>query len=271
MLAKRTLPPEYREWNRRWGAPRGRAAALFTQLGRLGPDARRLLRHQRLLAKGRGPFSFQGNTSTRTYEYPWTYFQLVGRGPGRVLEIGGAYSGLQLVLSKEGNEVHNVDPFVDYGDTSYVADPLDELRYLNKVFGTDVTLHRATLPEAGLDGPFDAVCCVSTLEHLTDADREATLKTARELLAPGGLLVLTVDLFLNVAPFCDRAENQYGTNASIARIEEIVACEMVAGDRRELCGYPEFSTDYVLGNLEDFAISTGYPQLAQLVTFRAPG
>jgi SAM-dependent methyltransferase len=221
------------------------------------------------VGRTRGPFAFQGNTSTRAVEYPWTYFQLAGRAPGRILEIGGAYSGLQFVLSKEGNEVHNVDPFFDYGDTSYAADPVAEHAHLNKMFGTDVVLHRATLPEAGLEGPFDAVCCVSTIEHLTDADREATLTEARRLLAPGGLLVLTVDLFLNVAPFSSRVENQYGTNASIARIEEIVQCELVEGDRRELCGYPEFSTDHVLGHLEEYAINIGYPQLAQLATFRA--
>ena len=36
-------------------------------------------------------------------------------------------------------------------------------------------------------------------------------------------------------------------------------------------GYEEFSTDRILSRLEEFAIGTGYPQLAELVSFRAPG
>ena len=93
----------------------------------------------------------------------------------------------------------------------------------------------------------------------------------KRLLVPGGLLVLTIDLFLNLAPFCSRAANVWGTNMSVAWIEEILGYPMVAGDRRELNGYPEFSTDDVLSRLEEFAISTHYPQMAQLVAFRAPG
>ena len=80
----------------------------------------------------------------------------------------------------------------------------------------------------------------------------------------------TVDLFMNLEPFCDRKANEWGSNASIAWIEELVGYEMVAGDRSELCGFPEFSTERILSHLEDYAVSTQYPQLAQLITFRAP-
>jgi hypothetical protein len=83
--------------------------------------------------------------------------------------------------------------------------------------------------------------------------------------------VLTIDLFLNLAPFCSRTTNVWGTNASVAWIDEILGYTMVTGDRAELYGYQEFSTDRILSRLEEFAIGTGYPQLAQLVCFRAPG
>ena len=270
MLARREIPDNYRRWNDTWGAPHGRHQVAFDLLSRLpGSTGKTILRNQQV-QRDRGPFAFQPNTSTRSVEYPWTYFQLAALGPGRILEIGGALSGLQFVLAKAGHEVHNVDPFFDYGVGDYDVDPVAEHAALNKVFGTDVTLHRATLPEAELTGTFAAAICVSTIEHLSSEDIEATLDAAKRLLAPGGLLVLTVDLFLNLAPFCSRQSNVWGSNASIARIEKILGYEMVSGDRTELYGYPEFSTDAIQCRLDEFAIGVHYPQMAQLVTFQAP-
>ena len=92
----------------------------------------------------------------------------------------------------------------------------------------------------------------------------------KSLLSPGGLVVLTIDLFLNLTPFCSRKTNIWGTNVSVAWIDELLGYTMVAGDRSELYGYEEFSTDQILSRLEEFTIGAGYPQLAQLVSFQAP-
>jgi Methyltransferase domain len=262
MLARRELPREYALWNRAWAAPYGRRSPAIALLKPLG---------DRRVRRARGPFAFQGNTSTRAYEYPWAYFELADLGAGRILEIGGALSGLQFVLAKQGHEVHNVDPFFDYGKGDYSIDPLAEHTALNQSFGTNVTLHRSTLPEANIAGHFSAVVCISTLEHLPPESIEATLKAAKSMLCPGGRIVLSVDLFLNLKPFCSRPSNGWGTNASVAWIEEILGYTMVTGDRSELYGYQEFSTDRILSHLDEFAIGAGYPQLAQLVSFKAPG
>jgi hypothetical protein len=281
MLARRELPPEYEDWNVLWGAPWGRrAVASPLDCGRSEKVVRYLERFPRKVRmpvlrsapmhRFRGPFAFQPNSSTRAYEYPWAFYQLRGLGPSRVLEVGGALSGLQFVLDKSGHEVHNVDPFFDYGDGQYDVDPIAEHAALNRSFGTHVVLHRTTLPAADLTGQFSAVLCISTLEHLSEQDVAATLAAAKEILSPGGLLILTVDLFLNLEPFCDRKANQWGGNASIAWIEELVGYEMVVGDRSELYGYPEFSAERILSGLEEFAVATQYPQMAQLITFRAP-
>jgi SAM-dependent methyltransferase len=248
----------------------GRNEKLVEYVERLPERLRVPVLRSAQMNRARGPFAFQPNTSTRSYEYPWAFYQVEGLGPSRILEIGGALSGLQFVLAKSGHEVHNVDPFFDYGKGQYEVDPIAEHAALNRTFGTDVTLHRATLPMAHLTGQFSAVLCISTIEHLSEQDIAATLSVAKEILAPGGFLVLTVDLFLNLEPFCDRKTNQWGSNASIAWIEELVGYEMVVGDRSELYGYPEFSVERILSRLEEFAISTQYPQMAQLVTFRAP-
>jgi 2-polyprenyl-3-methyl-5-hydroxy-6-metoxy-1,4-benzoquinol methylase len=282
MLARRQLPAEFEAWCVAWGAPWGRHAVasprnsgrsekLVERVSRLPEKVRTPVLRSAGMNRARGPFAFQPNTSTRGYEYPWAFFQVQGLGPSRILEIGGALSGLQFVLAKSGHEVHNVDPFFDYGSGLYDVDPIAEHAALNRSFGTHVTLHRSTLPETNLTGQFSAVLCISTIEHLSEQDIASTLTAAKKVLAPGGLLVLTVDLFLNLVPFCDRKTNQWGTNASIAWIEELIGYEMVVGDRSELYGYPEFSVPSILSRLEEFAISTQYPQMAQLITFRAPG
>ncbi len=262
MLARRELPHAYAQWNRTWAAPYGRrspAVALLRPLGR------------NRVRQARGPFAFQGNTTTRAYEYPWAYHQLADLSASRILEIGGALSGLQFVLARHGHEVHNVDPFFDYGKGNYDIDPAAEHATLNQTFGTNVVLHRSTLPEADLVGGYSAVVCISTLEHLPHDSIQATLGAIKPLLNPGGLVVLTVDLFLNLKPFCSRPTNIWGTNVSVAWLDELLGYPMVTGDRAELNGYQEFSTDRILSHLEEFAIGAGYPQLAQLVTFRAPG
>lgn len=271
MLARRELPRDYQRFNYRWGAPNGRATLPIRAAERLPRPLKQMVQNSDRYRRSRGPFAVQPNTSTRSYEYPWAYSQLAELGPSRVLEIGGALSGLQFVMAKAGHEVHSVDPFFDYGAGAYDIDPLGQIAVLNRAFGTDVVLHRTTLPDADLAGTFGAILCISTLEHLSPADAEATLRAAKKLLAPGGLMILTVDLFLNLVPFCERTSNVWGTNASVAWMDEILGYEMVSGNRDELYGYPEFSTERVLSRLEDFAIGANYPQLAQLVTFRSPG
>ncbi len=279
MLARRELPQQYAQWNRFWGAPGGRRwpnavreRVWDATSGRRWPPAVALLErldNRPLVQRVRGPFAFQVNSPTRAYEYPWAYHQLADLGPSRILEIGGALSGLQFVFAKDGHEVHNVDPFFDYGAGDYDIDPVAEHASLNRTFGTNVVLHRSTLPETELAGSFSAILCISTLEHLPPESIEATLSRVKQLIAPGGLVVLTIDLFLDLTPFCSRTTNRWGINASVAWIEDLLGYKVVTGERAELYGYEEFSTDEILSRLEEFAINAGYPQMAQLVTFQA--
>jgi 2-polyprenyl-3-methyl-5-hydroxy-6-metoxy-1,4-benzoquinol methylase len=270
MLARRQLPPEFEKWNLKWGVPYGLHSTAMAMLNTLPASPRAGILRQRAVQRARGPFAFQPNSSTRSYEYPWTYHQLAGFGTSRILEIGGALSGLQFVLAKEGHEVHNVDPFVDYGSGEYEVNPVSEHAHLNALFSTDVTLHRATLPDARIDGSFDAVYCISTIEHLTPADIEETMTRVKQLLKPGGLLVVTLDLFLNLEPFSSRTSNEWGTNLPASWLQELTGFELVAGVREELYGYEQFSTNYLLSHLEDYAINIYYPTLAQLMTLKAP-
>lgn len=260
VLARKPIPQSFVSWNRANGAPSGRrnlATAAVRRLPGRGVD----YRYARIL----GPFAFQGNSSTRAFEYPWVFQSIEPSAGLRLLEIGGALSGLQFVLSRLGCEVHNVDPFVDFGCGPYPTHPERVLAQLNRALHTDVTLHRSTLVEARLEGTFDVIYSVSTLEHMTHTAIQSTIAAARGLLSPGGRVVLTLDLFLDVAPFTGRSDNQWGQNVSAAWLADLFGLDLVIGDTRELYGFHEFSVDYVLSHLSEYVVSSGYPQLAQLM------
>ncbi|HEX4163447.1 MAG TPA: class I SAM-dependent methyltransferase, partial [Acidimicrobiales bacterium] len=186
--------------------------------------------------------------------------------PGlRILEIGGGLSGFQFALARSGCEVHNVDPFVGswYGS----APPATMHGQMNTAFNTNVRLHHGRLEDSDVVGPFDALCCLSTLEHLTDEEIAGALSTARSLLTPSARVVLTVDLFINVRPFTSRPVATAGRNISIAWLQELLRGIRTFGDPKELYGCPEFETDHVLSNLEDYILFPELAQLAQLVAF----
>jgi SAM-dependent methyltransferase len=261
VLARRVMPPEFLAWNEQWKAPQGRDG------GGIVGDPTALSRRK---ASRLGTFVFQPNSTTRAYEYPWAYHQLPVTTGARILEVGGALSGFQFVLAGQGAHVTNVDPFVDYGGTKEVPrDPIAVHRRICELARVEVDLVRATIDRADLAAAsFDAACCISTIEHLSDDDIATVLDEVVAALKPGAPLVLTLDLFLNLAPFSDRTTNQWGTNVSVRQLVERSGLELAVGDPAELYGYDAFDPRTILSRLEEFAIGEGYPQLAQLVVLR---
>ncbi len=263
LLATLHLPDAYHDWNRRWLAPQGADGRTYL------PPTTRL---RRRAARALGPFVWQPNSSTRAFEYPWAFLTAQPRPGQRLLEIGGALSGLQFVLARTGATVVNVDPLVPYGgEDSYGADPLSLHRWLNEVHGTDVVLLATTVEEAALPpASFDTVFCISTIEHLRPEAVETILREATRALRPGGRFLLTVDLFLNLVPFTRRRTNEWGENVSVRWLVEASGLDLVAGDRAELFGYDEFDPERILSSLERYAVGTGYPQLAQTIVLAKP-
>jgi len=125
-----------------------------------------------------------GNVNERAAEMPYVFRGLAGLGSGaRVLDVGAAESTVALSLASLGYEVTAVDP------RSY---PFSHPRLVT------VT---STLEAWNGDRPFDAVICLSTIEHVglgaygveAGADRAdiPAMQRLRELTKPGGRLLLT--------------------------------------------------------------------------------
>lgn len=263
MLARRELPKAYLEWNQSRGAPFGypqaRNLAFAARLA--DPDPARF-----------GPFGFSWASTTRVYEYPWAYD--VGEfKPGmRVLEVGGGLAGMQFLLAQEGYQVVNVDRAADYSQQGGPPMPgfdwwLSRERHdaINKALGTSVTLLTGSLLDAEIpDQSFDRALCISVLEHMPPPAARSVLERIRDLLVPGGRLVLTVALFLDLVPFGVRDSNHWGRNLDICALTKGCGLDIVAGDRSELLGFPEFDVAAVAAQLPDLFIGF-YPCLAQLL------
>lgn len=111
----------------------------------------------------------------RPIEYRFVFEQLAMHTPHRVLDVGTGTSALPSLMRQCGFVVTAIDNVRDYWQHG-----LDNRHY--HIVDDDITRPR-------LDGGFDLVTCISTLEHIRDAD--AAVRGMFSLLKPGGLLVLT--------------------------------------------------------------------------------
>jgi hypothetical protein len=146
------------------------------------------------------------------------------------------------------------------------------MRKLNARFGTRVDLRPTVAGRAGLDsGLYDRVFSISVLEHLPDEDIHEAMECAFRWLKPGGLMIMTIDLSLNLHPFCSRRANEYGCNQDVYKIVTQQPFEMVYGNPSELYGFAEFNVDRILCQLEKYLVGSIYPTLVQCVVLRKPG
>lgn len=268
MIGLKSLPQEYLDWNERWGAPYGRA------------EARELSIRQRFVSDDPGafgPFAFQVCNHTRVFEYPWAYFTAEMKPGMRVLDVGGGLGGLQYVLAQEDLDVVNVDPEAKVTERTWsgfpsAAVPLNPENHaqLNKVFGTSVTLVPEKVQEAGLEAAsFDRAFCLSVIEHVSQDEAKAMVRSVRDLLKPGGLLLLTIDLFLDVKPFGVLDTNVWGTNIDVRALVDASGMELVGGDPAELHGFPEFDLDKVVARMPEYFMGY-FSALSQALVLRKP-
>lgn len=263
MIAPALVSEAYQHWNAKHGAPFGNGIWISQQHRTvLETDADPVDLVQRY-----GPFVLQRNNSTRYFEFPWVFAQLEAIGARSIVEVGGGLSGLQFVLGAQGGRgVVNVDP----GGAGFELDPEVHAR-VQRALRSDVSLINLGLEKAGLPGQsFDAVVSISTIEHLDDSACWEILSEAFRLLRPGGRLILTVDLFLNLYPFTSRTRNKFGRNLPIYErcIEQ--GFRLVDGVERELFGSSSFDSQLLMRHLSSHMIGATYPALAQCLVLERP-
>lgn len=254
MIARKSLPEEFKEWNLRWKAPHG-------GLG----FSRWPLRYSRFDLRRRGPFAWQSNNSTREFEYPWAYKAITKRSDKKltIVDVGGSTGGMQFVLAVEGHTVYNIDPGMNAKGLGWDVDA-NQHEVLCRVFDAPVRLIPKTLEDAKLgDESADVILCISSLEHFSPSDEESFASEICRILKPGGLLVMTVDLFLDVTPFAKNKSNKWGRNIDIKVFLEKTRLQLVEGCTAELNGYEDFNTQDVLGSIGEYHVGKGYPCLAQ--------
>ncbi|HZS59686.1 MAG TPA: class I SAM-dependent methyltransferase [Gemmatimonadaceae bacterium] len=258
MIAPRQMPKDFHLWNERHRAPYGRRNRFSNLLG----------------VRYRGPFAFQANNGTRVYEYPWAYSAInahrAARGgrPMTIVELGGSLAGFQWVLAREGHRVINVDPGLNARGVGWDVSA-DRHRELSRAFGAPVELRPTTLATADLpNDSADVLLAISTLEHFADADLAEFAAHAARIIKPDGIVVLTIDLFLDLAPFSDIERHQYGTNVDVYRLLRDAKLELAHGNPKELHGYPEFTAERVMAGLAEYLVGQPYPALAQCLIAR---
>jgi ubiquinone/menaquinone biosynthesis C-methylase UbiE len=122
---------------------------------------------------------------SRMFEWPWAYLT-AGFAPGDlVLDAGGGDAPFQFFAAREAAKVVNVDLSRDYLER-ISRSPL--FRWFRNISLEPGDLRKL----AYLDGTFDKVSCLSTLEHIDEP--EACVAEMVRVLKPGGIMVLSMDV-----------------------------------------------------------------------------
>jgi SAM-dependent methyltransferase len=126
---------------------------------------------------------------SRQWEYPYAWARL-GAPPGRVLDAGSGITFFPFMLSAAGWTV-------DCCDEDGALGLVERFEQASNLTGWPVAFSETSLRELRFpDEAFDAVTCISVLEHTGSAIRMVVRELTR-VLKPGGRFVLTADLNLS--------------------------------------------------------------------------
>lgn len=118
----------------------------------------------------------------KRWEYPWALERAALPDGARILDAGAGDSILPVYLAKLGHEVTVVDVSFD--------------GRLGEWHDVEIEYVRADLADMPFQADsFDAVFCISVIEHLPDERIPGALAELRRVLRPGGPLLLTTDYY----------------------------------------------------------------------------
>lgn len=143
------------------------------------PSFRRMLEELDRLVS-RDPISYLH--PGKRWEYPWALERADLPPRARVLDVGAGESIFPVYLARQGYRVSAVDLAFDGS--------------LGRRHGADVEYVRGDMTRLPLaSGSFDAVFCISVIEHLPDGKVPQALSEMRRVLADAGQLLLTTDYY----------------------------------------------------------------------------
>ncbi len=117
---------------------------------------------------------------SKEWEYPWALEAAELETGSRVLDAGCGASIFPVYLHRQGYQVEACD--IELATDHVVA--------------TGIPYAKASLTDLPYEeGRFDAVFCISVIEHLPRAQMEPALWEMHRVLKPGGKLLLTTDFY----------------------------------------------------------------------------
>jgi SAM-dependent methyltransferase len=118
----------------------------------------------------------------KRWEYPWALARARLVPGSRVLDVGCGDSIFPVYLASRGHRVTAVD--------------LEFTTNLGKLHGVPTGYVRGDLSALPtIDDQFDAVFCISVIEHLPEPRIPLAMQEMRRVLKPGGRLLLTTDYY----------------------------------------------------------------------------
>lgn len=124
---------------------------------------------------------------SRRWEYPYCWWNLLDREPGKVLDAGSGINFFPFFFASGGWDV-------TCADTNFALASC--YKQANALLGTKVKFDTAPIEALPYrDASFDAVYCVSVLEHAPG--RVQAMDEFSRVLKPGGRLSLTMDISLS--------------------------------------------------------------------------
>lgn len=135
-------------------------------------------------------FHFSGDNLyawSRQWEYPYHVANMPA-GPLRILDAGSGITFYPFYLASLGHSVTCCD-VMESLDKAF-----DTTRRATSLAVEFAVASLTQMPFA--DASFDAVSCVSVLEHVASAERGQVVQEFARVLRPGGRLILTADISL---------------------------------------------------------------------------
>ncbi|MFM9025277.1 MAG: class I SAM-dependent methyltransferase, partial [Planctomycetaceae bacterium] len=190
---------------------------------------------------------------SRAFEYPWVAERAGRLRSGHVVDVGAGISPVPLYLTLHGLRVTTVDNSDLIRDPAAGTSDWNEWGFLD--YATLQPAIRSVHGDAAdLDlpnGSCAAVFSISVLEHVPAATRRRMWPRFAEWLAPGGLLLLTVDLMPGTEHLWNRAAGREVESLDVhgdldALTVELAAVGLVPAERVDLGGLPGMRTDVTM-------------------------